>query len=120
MKRHPRPSRSERAVARDEAHNWRRRALCSQADPDLFFPVGTSTPAQDQVRSAKDICAACPVAGVCLRWAMEAGVPEGIWGGRTAQERRQLAHEMARQRSDAPPRAPKRPQVPRGPQAPQA
>lgn len=105
MKRHPRPSRprpsrSERAVVRGEAHDWRRRALCARADPDLFFPVGTSHPAQDQARSAKDICAACPVAQICLRWAMEAGVPEGIWGGRTAQERRGLAHEMARQRSD--------------------
>jgi hypothetical protein len=40
--------------------NWRDHA-CRHADPQLFFPLGTSGPAQYQVEQAVEICRACPV-----------------------------------------------------------
>ena len=40
--------------------NWREVAACRDADPDLFFPVGTAGPALRQVEEAKRICRACP------------------------------------------------------------
>ncbi|MGH9276958.1 MAG: WhiB family transcriptional regulator [Acidimicrobiales bacterium] len=70
--------------------NWQDHAACKGVNVALFFPVG------DDVRlvtAARAVCGACPVAGQCL----EAGLnePEGIWGGRTADERRALRNRRA-------------------------
>ena len=76
--------------------NWRDDAACLDADPDLFFPVGTTGPAQDQVDEAKRICLACPVRERCLAWALELDAASGIWGGTTEDERRALRRALAR------------------------
>ena len=39
--------------------NWRDDAACPDADTDLFFPIGTTGPALDQIDQAKRICLAC-------------------------------------------------------------
>jgi WhiB family redox-sensing transcriptional regulator len=59
------------------------RALCRQADPELWFPE----PDEDD-RAAKLICGWCPVRSECLAWAMDANEPYGIYGGLTPDERR--------------------------------
>lgn len=69
--------------------NWRDRAACRSQDPELWFPVGDSGPALVQVAAAKAVCGSCPVAGECLAFALVA-LPEGIAGGLTAHERRDL------------------------------
>lgn len=61
-----------------------------EADPELFFPVGTSGPALLQIAEAKTICRSCRNTTSCLNWALEMGEDEGIWGGTTADERRAL------------------------------
>lgn len=76
--------------------NWRDDAACLDADPDLFFPVGTTGPAQDQVDEAKRTCLACPVRERCLAWALELDAASGIWGGTTEDERRALRRALAR------------------------
>ena len=43
---------------------------------------------------AKAICAACPVTQSCLRWALAAREPYGVWGGLSVEEREAL---LARQ-----------------------
>ena len=47
----------------DESDNdqddWRAVAACRDTDPDLFFPVGTTGPAIEQIESAKAVCAEC-------------------------------------------------------------
>jgi WhiB family redox-sensing transcriptional regulator len=70
--------------------DWRHRARCRDIDPELFFPVGITGPAGDQIGKAKAVCALCPVQGECLTWAMGAGsqAQYGIWGGLTEEERR--------------------------------
>ncbi len=68
---------------------WRDRAACLDADPDLFFPVGTTGPALRQVAEAKAICQACPVREPCLAWALGQGIL-GVWGGTTEDERRAI------------------------------
>lgn len=78
--------------AGEPVHDWRDLAACRGVDPDLFFPVGTTGPALEQVQQAKAVCATCPVARDCLRFAVSTGQEYGIWGGTTGEERRALAH----------------------------
>lgn len=70
--------------------DWRDRAACLGADPELFFPIGDGRPATTQIAAAKLVCQACPVTGACLDWAMAAGV-DGVWGGLDERERRRLS-----------------------------
>jgi WhiB family transcriptional regulator, redox-sensing transcriptional regulator len=72
------------------SRGWARRAACRGADPELFYPVGTAGPAQQQVDAAKAICAHCPVQNACLDWALRVGEAHGVWGGTTPEERRWL------------------------------
>ena len=61
--------------------NWRQDAACRDADPELFFPVGTTGPALHQIRDARRICCGCPAQAPCLAWALDHGVTDGVWGG---------------------------------------
>ena len=65
--------------------DWRANAACRDADPDLFFPIGTTGPALRQVQEAIRICQTCPIQVRCLTWALEQGVTDGVWGGTTAR-----------------------------------
>jgi WhiB family redox-sensing transcriptional regulator len=40
---------------------------------------------------AKAVCARCPVIDSCLRWALAAREPYGVWGGLSVEERDALA-----------------------------
>ena len=68
--------------------NWRDEAACRDADPDLFFPIGSTGPALRQIVEAKRICRTCPVQARCLAWALHNGITDGVWGGTTEDERR--------------------------------
>jgi WhiB family transcriptional regulator, redox-sensing transcriptional regulator len=70
--------------------DWRNRAACLDLDPELWFPVGSTGPAVEQTERAKAVCAGCDVVADCLAWAMETGQSDGIWGCKTADERRVL------------------------------
>lgn len=70
--------------------DWRDHAACRDADPELFFPVGTAGPALLQVQQAKAICARCQVREACLDWAISNGQESGVWGGTSEEERRAL------------------------------
>ena len=70
--------------------DWRHLAACRSTEPDLFFPIGTTGPAVDQIEAAKRVCQRCPVTTPCLRWALDLGQVSGIWGGTTEEERRAL------------------------------
>ncbi|MCG7525743.1 WhiB family transcriptional regulator [Streptomyces sp. OfavH-34-F] len=70
--------------------NWRMHAACREADPDLFFPIGSTGPALVQVEEAKAVCRRCPVQEECLRWALDNNQDTGVWGGLGENERRAL------------------------------
>ncbi|WP_082058546.1 MULTISPECIES: WhiB family transcriptional regulator [Acidithrix] len=76
---------------------WRPRALCKDYEPTLFFPVGVTGEAEVQIRSAKVVCARCPVAMQCLEFALRTNQEYGIWGGKDEEERR-VIRRMRRQR----------------------
>jgi len=80
--------------------NWRDRAACRNTNTDLFFPIGSTGPALEQVHEAKQICAGCPVCSRCLEWALTTGQHAGIWGGKTEDERRSLWRARQRNRRE--------------------
>lgn len=72
--------------------DWRQMANCkSVTDPDLFFPIGTTGPALDQIEEAKEICRPCPVKAECLEWAISTQQDTGVWGGLSEEERKEYA-----------------------------
>ncbi|WCD91135.1 Transcriptional regulator WhiB1 (plasmid) [Streptomyces xanthophaeus] len=79
--------------------DWRHNAVCRDEDPELFFPIGTTGPALMQIHEAKAVCCRCPVMEQCLRWALESGQGEGVWGGLSEGERRAMKRRAARSRA---------------------
>lgn len=69
---------------------WVARAHCIGADVDVFFPERGGKP-----KTAKEICAACPVRAACLTYALEHNEPFGVWGGLSHPERRRLLKQSA-------------------------
>lgn len=65
--------------------SWRERAVCSQVDPEMWFPEkGGST------SDAKKICLGCPVKNECLEYALTNDERFGVWGGYSERERRRI------------------------------
>lgn len=67
---------------------WFDAAACADADPDLFTPdVGVDASA------AQRVCARCPVADLCLDYALTV-LPSrllfGVWGGVTERQLRRM------------------------------
>jgi WhiB family redox-sensing transcriptional regulator len=81
--------------------SWRSRAACKSLDPDLFFPVGETGEALEQIEAAKAVCRGCPVQQECLEYALAANEQAGIWGGTTEAERRAIRRRRARERRAA-------------------
>jgi WhiB family redox-sensing transcriptional regulator len=78
--------------------DWRNLAACMDEDPELFFPVGSTGPAVEQVERAKSVCRRCPVSEPCLEWALETNQEAGVWGGLSEDERRSLRRSRQRRR----------------------
>ena len=71
--------------------DWMINARCRGAtDPELWFPVSETGPAAAQLAAAKAECALCPVADECLAFALALGLDDGVFGGKSASERREL------------------------------
>jgi len=67
--------------------SWWNRAACRKdpAAADAFFPAKDGG-----TRTAKRICAGCPVREPCLDYALDNGERWGVWGGLSERERRRL------------------------------
>ena len=64
--------------------DWALDGLCTQVDPDLFYPPMGGDP-----EPAKRVCAVCPVRLECLRHALNTN-EMGVWGGTTESQRRRM------------------------------
>lgn len=73
-----------------DADHWRSRSICRDSNPDLFFPIGTTGQALEQIEAAKAICGECPVRQECLEFALATNQESGVWGGTTDEDRRRL------------------------------
>ena len=79
--------------------DWREKASCRSVDPDLFFPIGTTGLALDQIEQAKAVCRGCPSVEPCLEFALSTNQESGVWGATSEEERRKLRRQwVARQR----------------------
>jgi WhiB family redox-sensing transcriptional regulator len=74
---------------------WRKHVACLDEDPELFFPIGNTSPALDQIEQAKAVCRRCEVVETCLKWAIESRQDEEAWGGLSADEPRALKRRTA-------------------------
>jgi len=78
------------AATRPASADWASRGACLDRDPDLFFPTAPSGPGLQQIAQAKAVCAHCPVRIDCLSYALATGQDAGVWGGTSAEERREI------------------------------
>lgn len=62
---------------------WKKNALCTQSDPELFFPGHSGVPEE-----VAKICSGCSVAEKCLAYALENREAYGIWGGYSTEDRK--------------------------------
>lgn len=83
------------------AGDWREQAACRDTDPDLFFPVGTTGPAVDQIAAAKAVCDLCPSKEPCLEFALSTNQDSGVWGGLSEDERRRVRRARVKERRAA-------------------
>lgn len=82
--------------------SWRATSSCRDTDPDLFFPVGTTGPALEQIAAAKRVCDTCDAKEPCLEFALTTNQDSGVWGGTSEEERRKLRRAwVAQQRRNA-------------------
>ena len=81
-----------------DQEDWRARASCRSIDPDLFFPVGATGMALDQIDQAKAVCRACEARPACLEFALATNQEAGVWGGTSEDERRKLRRQWSARR----------------------
>jgi WhiB family redox-sensing transcriptional regulator len=74
------PSRSRRDTA------WKDRAACQGLPDEYFFPP----PKVRILEATRRICAGCEVRAECLMYALNNCEDDGIWGGLSETERRNL------------------------------
>ena len=82
-------------------HDWRLNAACKDTDPSLFFPIGTTGLAIDQIEAAKQVCTKCPCMEDSLQFAFDTNQDAGVWGGLGEEERRVIRRQRAAARRAA-------------------
>ena len=82
-----------------DGDDWRARAACRDTDPDLFFPVGTTGHAVEQIESAKAVCLLCEAQVACLEFALATNQESGVWGANSEEERRKLRRAACQRRA---------------------
>lgn len=69
---------------------------CSQVDPELFFPdAGRNSP------QALKVCQGCVCRLQCLKYALDHEIMFGIWGGLSANQRREILRYKRKVSDDA-------------------
>lgn len=64
---------------------WRQFSACRGVEKSVFFP-----PRGEVTERAKVLCSECPVAAVCLEYALDHFIKVGVYGGRSERERRKM------------------------------
>jgi len=59
-----------------------------QSAPDVFFPEDDGV--KGAITYARQLCAECPVAMLCLEYALDNAELIGVWGGTSPNERKRM------------------------------
>lgn len=79
------------------AFDWMEQALCSQTDPELFFPEGPASAVRSKKAKARAICSWCQVQDKCLEFALaQPWLSDGVWAGFDATELRKMRRARER------------------------
>ena len=70
-------------------------------DPSLFFPIGTTGNAIEQIADAKQVCFECVRRDDCLEFALSTNQDTGVWGGASEEERRIIRRRRRAERQRA-------------------
>lgn len=90
------PAQRSRTLTRPQSQfgsdvtDWRERAACFEADPELFFEPNGRERDDDKaarIEAARALCEECPVVAQCLTDAIRTGDRDAIRGGLTPHER---------------------------------
>lgn len=87
-------SSSRKRLRVSTAQDWRARAACLNTDPELFFPVGNTGTAVQQIEEAKAVCRDCSVSFECLKFAMDTNQDYGVWGCMSEDDRRRFRQHI--------------------------
>ncbi|MFF3511577.1 WhiB family transcriptional regulator [Streptomyces sp. NPDC002573] len=69
--------------------DWRTSAACRGLG-DAMFPDSN----KNAIEAAKALCRSCPVVNTCLQFALNEGIPHGVFGGLTEKERAGLRRRI--------------------------
>ena len=69
------------------AYDWRAKAACRDKDPELFFPVGNTGAAYQQIEEAKAVCRTCKVIDSNALWTPIRITVSGVASARTSGAR---------------------------------
>lgn len=72
-------------LAEIHTDDWRRLALCTYKDGDIWFPESGGGPGVND--DARKICWECPAQKQCLQWALDHNERGGLWGAFNEKER---------------------------------
>lgn len=81
---------ADRGPDADPDLSWRQVAACRDTSPELFFPIGTTGQAVEQIDAAKAVCLGCPAQVPCLEFALGTNQDSGVWGATSEEDRRHL------------------------------
>lgn len=73
----------------DQDFTWHNDANCVGLDTSLFFYERNEPKKREQARA---VCAGCLVREECLNFALTNNIIDGMWGGKSGRERRQIKH----------------------------
>lgn len=79
--------------------DWREKAACKQADPNLFYPDSQDKSSNSEIY-AKNFCRKCEVAAECLMAAINQEEIYGIWGSFSPKERNILLNLFSKESID--------------------
>src|SRR5690606_19833590 len=80
--------------------SWQAHAACADEDRELFFAPDGEHQAEREVRerTAKEVCASCPVFALCREAALDRPQRYGVWGGMGEEERMRERRNRTRRR----------------------
>lgn len=75
--------------------DWHQHAACrgmmlDPEQPNFFIPRGDQI---GMLKRVRQVCDECPVKDDCLDYALNLNIQVGIWGGKSANERRRIRRE---------------------------